>query len=284
MKLYQIERRTNLSREEFQNHYLKNRIPVIFTDLAANWEATNKWTFDWLSENYGHIKVPLFANDFHKAGKSYMTPKKELPFGEYLALIQREPTELRMFLFNIFNHAPELLNDFSIPTIMDGFITNHPYMFFGGEGSFVNLHYDIDCSSVFLTQFQSRKKVLLFSPKQSVLLYQHPYTVQSHIDVLRPDYKRFPALKEVEGHECVIKHGETLYIPSCYWHYILYVEGGYSLSLRANDAISTKMKGAWNISRHFFIDKGMNYLMGKRWKTMKVNWAEKRAMAALKKS
>jgi len=155
MKLQSIERRTGLTRDEFQQHYLKNKIPVIFTDLSANWEATNKWTFDWLQQNHGHIEVPLFGADMHAAGKGYMTPKEHMKFGDYLNLIQNEPTDLRMFLFNIFKHVPEMVNE----------------------------HYDIDCSNVFITQFQKpRKEILLFSQEQSSLLYQHPFTVQSHVD------------------------------------------------------------------------------------------------------
>ena len=280
MNFQEIERREGLTREEFQNHYLKHKIPVIFTDLSANWEATNKWTFDWLKENHGHIEVPLFGADVHQSGEGYMSPKQHMKFGDYLDLIQEKPTELRMFLFNIFKHVPELANDFTMPTIMDGWISSHPYMFFGGEGSKVSLHYDIDCSNVFITQFQNKKKeILLFDQDQSPLLYRHPFTVQSHVDVKNPDYNEFPAARNVEGYRCTISNGETLFIPSLYWHYITYTEGGYSLSLRANDSIKTKVKGLWNICRHFVIDKGLNAILGDRWKAYKVNYAKNRAEA-----
>lgn len=279
MELQPIEKRSGLTREKFQKEYHTFRKPVVFTDLAANWPATDKWTFDWLKENYGYLEVPLLGNDYHTPGKYYMMPKVKKPFAEYLDMIQAGPTEYRMFLYNIFEHAPELVKDFHWPTVMDGFKKKYPFMFFGGEGAYVNLHYDIDCSSVFLTQFQTRKRVVLFGPEQSKYLYQHPFTVQSHVNINNPDYDLYPNFRKAQGYEVILNHGETLYIPSLYWHFIEYVDGGYSISLRAADSVATQMRGLWNITRHFVVDKGMNMLLGPRWKRWKEETAIRRSFA-----
>jgi len=280
MKLQPIERRTNLSGREFEEEYLKKNKPVVFTDLVKDWPATDKWTFDYLRSTYGHIDVPLYDNDFRKAGKDYLTPRKKMKFGDYLTLIQSEPTELRMFLFNIFKYAPELTNDFSMPNVTDGWLKNMPFMFFGGEGSKVDLHYDLDCAAVFLTQFQTRKKVILFAPEQKPYLYQHPFTVQSSAMLDNPDYKMHPALKIAEGYETVLEHGETVFMPRLWWHYIYYVDGGFSLSLRRHTAY-TKVRGAFSVSRHFLVDKSMNALLGDRWSNYKDRLAKKRAETLL---
>lgn len=278
MNLQPIEKRDGLDRSAFQKEYHQFQRPVVFKDLASDWPAVEKWTFEWLKEHYGHIEVPLYGSDFREPGKNYMVPKIHMRFGEYLDMIQAGPTEYRMFLFNIFEHAPELTEDFSFPTIMNGFAKKHPFMFFGGQGARVDLHYDIDCSSVFLTQFQTRKRVVLFAPDQSKYLYQHPFTVQSQMDVDNPDYQRFPAFKKAQGFETILQHGETLYIPSGYWHYIEYIDGGYSISLRANDALATRAQGLVNIAQHFLVDKGMNVLLGPRWKKWKEDTAVRRAL------
>ena len=281
MTLRTIDKRSNITREVFKNEYLIPQLPIVFTDLASQWPATEKWTFDYLKQEYGQMEVPVYDNDFHKPGKGYMKPTLKMPFAAYLSLIQKEPTQLRMFLFNIFQHAPELLKDVKTPTIMDGFVKEYPFMFFGGEGSFTPMHYDIDCSSVFLTQFHSRKRVILFAPDQSPYLYQYPFTVQSPVNVLKPDYDKFPAFKNAVGYEIILGHGETLFIPSTYWHFIEYVEGGYSLSLRANDSWKTQLKGLWNLSNHFVIDKGMNALWGMKWKIWKEDYAQRKALDLL---
>ncbi|MCI5081300.1 MAG: cupin-like domain-containing protein [Saprospiraceae bacterium] len=281
LSLKPVDRRSGLTRETFAKEYLSKLKPVIFTDLMDPWPAKNKWTIDFFKETYGHLEVPLYSNNVSNPGKNYMVPEKVVPLREYLDILESGPTDLRMFLFNIFRHAPELCDDFSLPTIMDGFIKDYPFMFFGGEGSKVALHYDIDLSHVFLNQFHGRKRVVLFAPEQSRNIYHHPFTVASYIDVNNPDYQKYPALKNVTGYECTIHPGETVFMPSGYWHYIEYTDGGYSISLRANESYSRRARGLWNIARHYVVDKGMNRLMGSNWRHIKENLAKRRAESDL---
>lgn len=281
MELLPIEKVSGISPQEFQEKYLRTKTPVVLKDLASDWPATEKWTWDFLKENYGHLEVPLYGKNYHKPGKGYMAPTTKMKLGDYLELIQHEPTDLRMFLYNIFEHAPELTDDFSMPTIMNGFLKNYKYMFFGGAGSKVALHYDIDYSCVFHTHFQTKKECILFDYDQKVYLYNHPFTVQSHVNVLDPDYETYPALKLAKGYRTILQHGETLFMPMGCWHFMHYVVGGYSLSLRANASVLTKAKGLMNISRHFVVDKGMNRALGNRWQNLKKEIAEKRAEKVL---
>jgi hypothetical protein len=157
---------------------------------------------------------------------------------------------------------------------MDGFLKYYKFVFFGGEGSITNLHYDMDCSNVFLTQFHTRKQVILFSPEESTRLYQHPFTVMSKVDPINPDYERFPAMKGATGYETTLYHGETIFIPSLWWHYIRYIDGGFSLALRANNSVFTAVRGGMNLVRHTFVDKGMASLLGLEWQ----HWKEKKAV------
>jgi len=282
MKLIPIERRSNLMREEFIKNYLKPQRPVVFTDLTKDWPATQKWTFEFLKHQYGNLEVPIVGTDYHQPGPGYMKSHIKMKFGAYLDLIQKGQTENRIFLWNIFDHARELIHDVSNPTICDGWIDKYPFMFLGGAGAVTSLHYDIDCSHVFHTHFLTRKHIVLFDKKQSPLLYQHPFTVQSHVNPLKPDYDRFPALQKAVGYETILYHGETLFIPALWWHYIVYIDSGFSMSLRSRDSVITQAKGLWNIARHFVVDKGMNTVMGPRWKTWKEVQAHKRAAEALK--
>jgi hypothetical protein len=278
MELQAIERRSNLSREEFIENYLKPKKPVILTDLVKDWPARDKWSFEWLKENHGDLEVPLIDKNYHDP-KKYFQIAKKMKLGEYLDLIQGGPVDLRIFLFDIFKKIPELANDIRYPSIMDGFIKSYKFMFFGGQDSVTSLHYDMDCSNVFLTQFQTRKKVILFGPDQSTKLYKHPYTVMSHFDPENPDYEKFPAARNLQGYEGVFAHGETVFIPSLWWHHIRYVEGGFSLALRANDSIFTTLKGGMYLARHSIVDRGMTKVLGRKWKEWKETVASKNAEA-----
>ncbi|MCO6486473.1 MAG: cupin-like domain-containing protein [Saprospiraceae bacterium] len=281
MELKAVDRRTGLTRESFKAEYLDTRRPVVFTDLMQDWPARTKWSIGYLKEKYGHIQVPVYSENYSKPGKGYMAPDKVIPFREYLQLLEAGPCSWRLFLFNIFRHAPSMCEDFRIPTIMDGFYREFPFMFFGGQGSRVALHFDIDLAHVFLNQIHGRKRVVLFSPEQSRLLYHHPFTVASYIDVNNPDYDKYPALRKVHGFETILEPGETIFMPCGYWHYIEYTDGGYSMALRANESYVRRAKGALNIARHFVVDKGMNKLMGTSWREMKAEIARRRAEALI---
>lgn len=278
MILQPVEKRSNLSKEAFKEEYLDQCKPVIITDLATDWPGLEKWDWTFFKETYGHFDVPLVDKNFHKPGSGYMATKS-VKFKQYVEEIEKGPTDLRLFLFNIFALAPELRKDFTFPTIMDGFVKNLPFMFFGGQGSITPLHFDIDCPSNFLTHFQTTKKVLLFDRNQSKYLYHQPYTVQSQVDLQYPDYEKFPALAKAQGFEAILNHGETLYIPPHWWHYIEYVESGFSLALRAHDRFSNKIIAVKNLLQHSLIDKGMNKLWGEKWKNWKIETAKQRAEA-----
>ena len=280
MELREIKSLSGLNSETFKP-FLENREPVVFTDLIANWPATEKWTPEFFKSEYGHLDVPVYSSNYSKPGKTYMVADKTMKLKDFIETLESGPTDLRMFLFNIFRHAPELCNDYQQPTIMPGFINSFPFMFFGGESSKVALHYDIDLSHVFLNQIHGRKRVVLFSPEQTKNIYRHPYTVASYIDVNNPDYEQYPALKKVKGYEIMLYPGETLFIPSGFWHYIEYTDFGYSISLRANESYLRRAKGLYRIATHFIVDKGMNKLMGAKWREMKSNMAKKRAEEAI---
>src|SRR5690606_33851061 len=66
-------------------------------------------------------------------------------------------------------------------------------------------------------------------------LYKVPFTVHNleTIDMDRPDFEKYPALQLAEGISVQMKHGDALYMPSGYWHYITYLDGGFSITLRA---------------------------------------------------
>ncbi len=278
MELKPVERRTGLTREAFAESFLKPMVPVVFTDLMQDWPAKQRWTIDHFKKEYGHFKVPVVSNNYSKPGRGYMTPDRIITFKEYLEILESGPTDLRIFLWNIFKEAPDLRNDFSMPTIMDGFVNDFPFMFFGGQGAKVALHYDIDMSHVFLNQIHGRKRVVLFAPDQSRHIYHHPFTVASYIDINKPDYEKFPALSNAVGYEVMLEPGETVFMPSGYWHYIEYTDGGYSIALRAYHSLPSRVKGLANIATHFMVDKGMNKLLGPNWRVIKENMAKKRAM------
>lgn len=279
MKYQSIERRSNLSADEFRDEYLLKNKPVVFTDLTKDWAAINKWSADFFKEKYGNLQVPVFSSNYSKPGKGYMSNDADMNFKEFIEITQKGNTDLRLFLFDIFKYAPELKQDFQFPTIMDGFEKRLPFMFFGGEGSEVTMHYDIDCANVFLTQFVGNKRVVLFSPNDSKKIYHHPMTVKSLVDFKNPDLNKFPAVKNASGYETILTHGETIFMPSRYWHYMQYLDFSFGLALRSYTTVADRLYGFANLAAHFMVDKGLNAIAPQKWHSWKETKAYENAKA-----
>lgn len=277
MQLQPIPRAPRVDRPGFQKQYLQKLQPVVLGNFMEQWPAQEKWTLDFFREQYGDLEVPIVTNDFSKAGKNYREADFHIPFRTYLDKIEAGPTDYRIFLFNLLQKQPELNEDYHNPNLMDGWIKSLPFMFFGGQGSKVDLHYDIDLSHVFLSQFHGRKRILLFDQSQSELLYQHPYTVASQVDLSDPDYEQYPALQYVQGYEAILHPGETLFMPSGWWHYIEYLDGGFSMALRARHSLARQVEGYGVIAKHYVVDRGLNRLLGKDWQNYKERVAQRRA-------
>ncbi len=280
LNLQPVEVCEHIDRKHFQEHYLKPNKPVVMKNFSADWAAKNKWSFDYFKARYPDLMVPVYGEAFADTGKSYTSTDDKMLFGDYLDLIANTPTQLRMFLFNIFKYIPDLCQDFIYPDIVDHYVKKHPFMFFGGATSKVDAHFDLDLSHVFLTQFYGKKKVILFGPEYSTHLYRHPLTVSCNVDLGNPDFNKYPKLLEARGYECEINNGETLFIPSGYWHYIYYVEGGFALSLRARTGLPRLALAGIKMFNLLIVDYNMSRLLGaKRWYAMKEQMAIKRASA-----
>lgn len=276
LDLKPVEVAVEISKKEFIEKYLKPGIPVKFRNFTQGWPAIEKWTYDYLAEIIGKQKVKLHGRwTENEPTRIEMPAVKEMLFEEYLALLQNgESSDLRIFLFDPFKIAPSLKNDFSFPDFCDHFLKDFPFMFFGAAGSDVRLHYDIDLSHVFISQFGGTKRFVLFNQNQSEFLYKIPFTTHSAADLSDPDFDKYPGLKHAQGYITDLEPGETLFMPSGVWHYIQYLNGSFSLSLRATpDSNVDKLKGAYNVLVVRKLDEYLSKYYGQRWADYKLKKA-----------
>lgn len=270
----------SITKEDFEKNYLKPQKPLIIKRFANLYPAGKKWDIDFLKEYCGEVDVELFDNNIteHKS-TAFTTPDLTMRFSDYVDILKREqPSNLRMFLFNMFKKRPGLRKYFPYPYLFNGILGKMGFMFFGAKNIKVRIHQDIDMSNVLLTQFHGRKRVVLIDPKYSTLLYRLPFTTYSLVDLDNPDYEKYPGLKYVEAQECVLEKGDALFMPSGFWHYITYLDWGYAVSYREL-AISLQMKWRGLISLAFLmpLDKMMNYFFGKKWLAYKEKVADEKA-------
>ncbi len=275
LKLSPIEKVSLIDQKNFSDSYFTPLRPLVIKDLAKTWPASKKWTPDFFKEQYGNKQVKVYDESFVAAGKHYMSKLKTISLREYIDTIMTSSQNLRMFLYNIKSEIPELVDDINFPILVNGLSKNFVFMFFGCKGSVTQLHFDIDMSHVLHTSILGKKTVYLFSYEQGKNLHRYPFTCRSYVDIERPDFERFPGLKGVQGYKVVLEAGETLYIPSGYWHHFVYDEPGYAVSLRcSNQTLMGKLHGYYNLFIMSPIDRLMNILSPQGW----FDWKEQQAL------
>jgi len=286
MHLSALDIVNDITPEEFRSKYYDQNKPVILRNLSRQWQAYNKWTWDYLKQVAGDKKIPIYDNKKSDSHTPINKADGYTTFGEYIDMISSGPAEWRIFFFNIFSHAPQLKEDFDWPSdYVAGFLKSMPSMFAGGEGSITHMHFDIDLPNILHTQFIGRKRVLLFPNEEKNKLYRKPFEVLSladfsnyHDSILsKVDTRRFPAIELARGYEVVMEHGDTLFMPSGYWHHMEYLESGFAMSLRAwNKTMKGKINGGWNVIGMRNIDTLMKKTIPEKW----YNWKQKKIFVA----
>lgn len=268
LQLTEIERVKTISKEDFYNHYVKKQKPLVIEQLTSDWPAYEKWNLNYIRTIAGEKTVPLYDDRpvSHKDG--FNEAHAEMKMSDYIDLLQSEPTNYRIFLYNLMKQVPQLQSDFKWPDIGLKLIKQLPMLFFGGENSKVFIHYDIDYSNILHFHFHGKKQCILFAPDQTPYLYKVPHALISRedIDFDNPDFEKWPALKQAKGLICNLNHGEMLYMPEGYWHYMKYLTPGFSMSLRAYPRkLSSFYYAVYNIvvMRHF--DELMRKWKGQQW-------------------
>lgn len=282
MQLQPVDVVDEISAHDFRQQYYQTMRPLVIRNLAKTWPAYEKWNWNYFKELVGDQRVALYNNTKSDAYTPINTADDYKTFGEYIDMIKQGPAAWRIFLFNIFDHAPQLTQDFTWPEqLMKGFVKKYPMLFTGGASSITHMHFDIDLSHILHTQFAGRKRILLFPHSESDRLYRKPFEVLSLADFSnyydpgksKLDYQKFPALTKAKGFDLTLNHGETLFMPAGYWHHMEYLDSGFAMSLRAlQPSIAGKLTGVWNLFGMRTIDTVMKKTLPQPW----YNWKKKR--------
>ncbi len=285
MKISRINIVHEISKKDFNTRYFYPQKPVVIRELADKHPAGKKWTISYIKKVCGEVIVDVFDNSKEHSASAFTSPDLKMKFSEYIdTIVANKQTSLRMFLFNMFRCKPELRKDFPCPDLIKGVLGRVGFMFFGAKGIKVRIHQDMDFSNVILTQFYGRKRVVLVAPKYSDLLYKLPYNTHSLVDLDKPDYEKYPGLRYIEAYECILEHGDSVFIPSGYWHFITYLDGGFSVSYRKlAHSLSAKIQGLLSLCVYMPYDKLMNRLFGNRWLAKKEQMAVVKAEKAIAK-
>jgi hypothetical protein len=268
LNLKKVERVQTISKKDFLNDFVKPQVPVVIENLVNDWPAVEKWDFNYLRKKVGDKVVPLYDDRPVDYKDGFNEPHAKMKMSEYIDLLEREPTRFRIFLYNVLKEVPELQKDFDFPDIGIRLMKSLPMLFFGGEDSYTFMHYDIDLANILHFHFQGEKECILYPFGEKKNLYKVPHSLITHesIDFSNPDFEKWPALKNAKGYKARLAHGQTLYMPEGYWHYMRYITPGFSMSMRSLARSPRNLSQAlYNVfvMRHY--DNMMRRLKGQKW-------------------
>ncbi|ASC71027.1 hypothetical protein XM38_019760 [Halomicronema hongdechloris C2206] len=229
-----IDRRSQLSYEEFIRDYASVCKPVILTDVIKNWPALTKWTLDFFRSTYGSINVTVTDCSEGIRSRNQDITMKLADYLDYLASHDRQRSlyleELRLSSF------PELRQDYDVPVYFPNWLERLPMelqkkyrlerstVYIGPKDSSIGLHIDSYDLPAWVALTSGRKKIIFFSPDQGDFLYG------GEVNAFSPNLNQFPLYAHAKPIEAVLEPGEVIYIPPRWWHQVKNLEDSISLN------------------------------------------------------
>ncbi|EDP70122.1 JmjC domain protein [Flavobacteriales bacterium ALC-1] len=251
----EIERCSGLSNIEFYNKYVKKSLPVVISD-KAQWTSLEKFTPEYFKSNYNHIHKKVDKKTYSLSEIIDLciasTPENKAPYPNIYSVPKDFP-EYNEVIPNMLYGKSNRIFSRLLPKIISK-QNNQQELFFGGKGcSFPRLHIDYNWVHTQLTQVIGEKDFILYPPNQTPYLYPDKLLPNySQVNIINPDYDKFPLFKKAEALKITLKPGETIFIPSGWWH-TTYIHN-FNLTYAVDHVNSFN----WDI----FMDK--NYLVAKK--------------------
>jgi len=95
-------------------------------------------------------------------------------------------------------------------------------VFMGPAGTISRLHHDTYASHVWLSQVRGRKQFIVYPPEDSKYLEATEDDLEgrtSLFDPSKPDFEKFPHAMKATCYSVVVEEGETVVLPSQWWHW-----------------------------------------------------------------
>lgn len=230
-----VDRRSNLSPQEFLNCYYSANRPVVLTDLITEWKALTEWSPAYLKAVCGGEIVEIMMDRERDARYEInsLSHKRAIPFADYIDMVERAGATNDFYLvannhFLARESAQALLQDLMpLPVYLDPERLAGAYFWFGPGGTVTPLHHDT--MNVLLTQIRGRKRIALIAPEQTPWMYNE-LGVYSEVDYERPDFESYPLFQNVQITEVMLEPGEALFLPVGWWHHVRALDVSMSVS------------------------------------------------------
>jgi len=243
----------DLPYEAFLRDYVALNRPVVIQDAAPGWSALENWKPEYFKTQFGEQVVEVTYGVKQKLadvmdGVLASTAEKPGPYLHKVIIHQHMPQLLpalspeNVYSFPRRYCSPLMPKRFHRP---DGYLK----LLIGGVGGkFPLMHFDSDNAHAMITEIYGDKEFVLFAPEDTPYVYPHENSPgTSQIDDLdHVDLTRFPEFPKATQYRVIIGPGESMFVPSRWWHSARVVTT--SVSVCTNMILSTNWPGFVNIS------------------------------------
>lgn len=227
-----IERRANVSAEEFIERYYSANRPVILTETMKNWDILANWTWDHLAEKFGALETEIQRYEQVNGKQEYIMDR--MPFSRFVSRIQEPdcPSDLYMTAYNAASNR-KLLNTLiddlpELPPFLDSRAPREQIMMWiGPKGTMGRFH--IDMANSFLAQVKGSKDIRIV-PSFSLPYVYHEFATVSSLNLDDWDEQHFPMFKYVPVIRTTLQPGEMLFIPIGWWHQVRALDPSISIT------------------------------------------------------
>jgi hypothetical protein len=238
----QVERRINLSENEFIKNYFKRGIPVIFEQGASGWGCTTKWSLDFLKDNYGDELFSLIDSkglveaEYDKAENSPGPVLVEKMSAKDFVDSIRAGCRPYLRGCPILETRPELLADLDLAWLKKMrrcFLGISFQTFIGASKRTTPMHNET--TSFFFILAEGEKNWTMYPAKALALINPEPEKrgyFFSKVRAKQLDAENYPGLELVDRYVCHLKKGDILYVPAWMWHEVENLSESWGVSYR----------------------------------------------------
>lgn len=214
--------------------------PITFRNAANDWENASL-NLKKLASDYGHLSIEVFPKNSQFSNETINMSLLE--FINDLLYNTAQAGSAKSYGKTFWKNYAKLLLDAKFPNPE---CKAHEYEFFLlPKGTVTGLH---NHKATFLALFYGAKVVTLIDPKFKDSIYcvtsyiNDPLKCSSNINVIDPDFERYPDFKNIQMFQTILYPGDVLFIPKHWFHHVISLENSISISFFISDRISKLCK------------------------------------------